>query len=64
MSMLEDIKKIASEDGVELSEEMLDQVAGGAYTDEEWAAMNDDERWAAVRRSFDAMRKRQPCELD
>ncbi len=64
MSMLDDIKKVASEDGVEIDEEMLDKIAGGAYTKEEWSAMDDEERWAAIRRSFAAYAKKEVCELD
>ena len=34
MSMLDDLKRVASEDGVELTDEMLESVAGGYYSDD------------------------------
>ena len=50
--------------GVELTDDMLDYVAGGVYTREEWYAMTKDERRAAQQRSLDARKKSAPCELD
>ena len=60
---LEVLKEMAN--GQELPEEILDAVAGGAYTDEEWFAMSEEERLAAQRRSIMAkLSKSGPCELD
>lgn len=60
---LEVLKDMAN--GQELPEEILDAVAGGAYTEEEWLAMSEDERRAAQRRSIMAkLSKNGPCELD
>lgn len=60
---LEVIKEMAGE-GVELSEEILEAIAGGAYTEEEWLAMTVEERQAAQKRSRAAKLLDQPCELD
>lgn len=61
---LDAIKEMAGE-GVELPEELLDAVAGGAYTVEEWNAMSVEERQAAQQRSLLArFVLNQPCELD
>ena len=60
---LEVLKDLAN--GQELPEEILDAVAGGAYTEEEWLAMSTEERQAAQRRSI--LNKKVlnlPCELD
>ena len=61
--MLEDKSKKVPEGVEEIDEEELDLVAGGAYTDEEWAAMTTEERKAAQIRSILAMNQRKPCEL-
>lgn len=58
------LKEMAGE-GVELPEEILDEVAGGAYTDEEWWAMTTEERQAAQQRSLIAkLVTKTPCEMD
>ena len=62
--VLDEIKKVAEENGIELTEEMLDAVAGGRYTYEEWDAMTDDERIAAQMASIMARAQGQPCALD
>ena len=36
MANIEDIKKMASENGVEITDEILADVAGGYYSTEEW----------------------------
>ena len=46
------LKEMAGE-GVELNDEVLDAVAGGAYTVEEWNAMSPEERKEAQKRSKD-----------
>lgn len=48
MANIEEIKKIADEKGVELTEEMLESVAGGKYTTEEWTAMSAEDRIQAI----------------
>lgn len=61
---LDVIKELAGE-GVELPEEILDAVAGGAYSVEEWNAMSTEEREAAQTRSLIAkFVLNTPCELD
>ncbi len=58
------IQELAGE-GVELPDEILDEVAGGAYTDEEWFAMTEEERKAAQQRSLlNKLVLKQPCEMD
>lgn len=60
---LEVLKDLAN--GQELPEEILDSVAGGAYTEEEWFAMSTEERQAAQQRSIIAkLVLKAPCELD
>ena len=60
---LEVLKDLAN--GQELPEEILDAVAGGAYTEEEWLAMSEEERKAAQMRSLIAkLELNLPCELD
>ena len=62
---LNEIQKLAAEKGVELPDELIDSVAGGAYTAEEWAAMSVEERQAAQRRSLMAkLMLNMPCEMD
>ncbi len=63
MPPLEVLKEMAGE-GVELPEEILDAVAGGAYTVEEWNQMSTAERQAAQQRSIMAKLMGTPCELD
>lgn len=49
----------------EIMDDELDLVAGGAYTEEEWAAMSTEERRAAQDRSLMAkLITKTPCELD
>lgn len=61
---LDVIKELAGE-GVELPEEILDAVAGGAYSVEEWNQMSTEERQAAQQRSVVAkVILKVPCELD
>jgi hypothetical protein len=60
---LEVLKDLAN--GQELPEEILEAVAGGAYTEEEWFAMSEEERKAAQQRSVMAkVMLNIPCELD
>ena len=61
---LEELTKLAAEKGVELPDDLLEKVAGGEYTMEEWFAMNTEERQAAQKRSLAAKLLSQPCELD
>ena len=63
MPPLNVIKEIAGE-GVELPDEIVEAVAGGAYTDEEWFSMTTEERQAAQRRSIIAKIAKKPCEMD
>lgn len=64
MAVMDEIKKVADENGIELTEEMLDAIAGGRYTYEEWKNMTDDERIAAQLASVMARAQQQPCALD
>ena len=62
---ISEIQKLAAENGVELTDEMLDAVAGGAYSTEEWNSMNSEERKAAQQRSLMAkFFLKIPCEMD
>ena len=62
---LNEIQKLAADKGVELPDELIDAVAGGAYTEEEWFAMSPEERQAAQHRSLVAkVILHLPCELD
>ncbi|MCR5637058.1 MAG: hypothetical protein K6F76_07795 [Clostridiales bacterium] len=62
---LSELQKLAAEKGVELPDDILDEVAGGAYTEEEWKNMTVDERRAAQQRSLIArLITHEPCELD
>lgn len=64
MPPIEVIKEMAGE-GVELPDEIVEAIAGGAYTEEEWFAMSTEERQAAQQRSLIAkLVLQQPCELD
>ena len=58
------LKELAGE-GVELPDDILDAVAGGAYTEEEWNAMSTEERQEAQKRSLLAkLILNTVCELD
>lgn len=60
--MSEEMKKVGAK--VELTDDELDLVAGGVYSQEEWFAMTKEERRAAQLRSLNAKAAGQPCELD
>ena len=60
---LEIIKDMCGE-GLEIPEEILEAVAGGAYSVEEWNAMSTEERQAAQQRSILAQIMKTECELD
>lgn len=64
MANLEELKKEAAEAGVELTEDMLDGVAGGVYSKEEWEAMTVEERQAAQIMSVLARYRGIHCDLD
>lgn len=64
MANIEEIKKIAAEEGIELTEEMLEAIAGGKYSLEEWDKMTDDERVAAQIDSIMKRLNKLPCDLD
>ena len=61
--MCEKDKKVVAPQ--EINDEELDLVAGGAYTEEEWAAMSVEERQAAQQRSLIAkFITKTTCEMD
>lgn len=64
MAVLDEMKAYASENGIELTEDMLDAIAGGRYSYEEWKAMTTEERQAAQLASIMARAQNQPCALD
>ena len=64
MPPLSVLKEIAGE-GLELHDDVLDAIAGGAYTEEEWNAMSVEERQAAQQRSLIAKYVTHTvCEMD
>ena len=64
MANLEELKKQAAIEGIEITDDMLVEIAGGAYTDEEWNNMTTEERQAAQISSILARYRKQPCSLD
>lgn len=64
MAAIDEMKKFADENGIELTEDMLDAIAGGRYTYEEWKNMTTDERKAAQLASIMARINNAPCALD
>ena len=64
MAAIDEKKKFADENGIELTEDMLDAIAGGRYTYEEWKNMTTDERKAAQLASIMARINNAPCALD
>ncbi|MBR2590049.1 MAG: hypothetical protein IKE65_03920 [Clostridia bacterium] len=62
--VLDDIKKVAEENGIELTPEMLDAVAGGAFTPEEWANFTPEERQRLAMESITNKTIGKPCCLD
>ena len=61
---MEEIRKDTDNQRVEIDEEMLDFVAGGVYSQEEWAAMSVEERMEAWRISKINRLKHVYCQLD
>ena len=64
MMIPDEVKKYAEENNIELTEEMLDAIAGGAYSQEEWDNMTVEERQAAQIASVLARVRQMPCALD
>ena len=64
MAALDEMKKFADENGIELTDEMLDAIAGGRYSYEEWKNMTTEERQAAQLASIMARINHAPCALD
>ena len=56
--------KIAKEKEMNIDEEMLNFVAGGIYTKEEWDAMTYEEKMEAWKVSIDNRAKNVYCQLD
>jgi len=63
MATLEELKNMAEENGIELTDEMLDSVAGGAYDKETWDSMTPEERQAAQTDSIMNIIRNLPCAL-
>ncbi len=62
---LSELQKLAADKGIELPDDILDEVAGGAYSEEEWNNMTVEERQAAQQRSIIAkVITKTPCEMD
>ena len=59
-----DLDKIAKEKNLEIDEEMLDFIAGGVYSEEEWNGMTPEERMEAWRVSKINRAKHVYCKLD
>ena len=65
MPPLSELTKLAADNGIELPDEIIDAVAGGEYTTEEWNAMTREEQLAAQKRSLIAkFVTHTPCEMD
>lgn len=64
MAAIDEMKKFADENGVELTDDMLEAIAGGRYSYEEWKNMTPDERIAAQLASIMARVNNAPCALD
>ena len=63
MANIEELKKLADAEGIELTEEMLDSVAGG-YLPPNWNDMTPDERNAFLLASIRARMMAQHCIID
>ena len=61
--VLDELKKVADEEGIELTDEMLDKVAGGAIPPEIWDGMTEEERKAAQIQSLINMAQGKECAL-
>lgn len=61
---MEEMMKYASENGIELTDEMVEAIAGGRYSYEEWKNMTTEERQAAQLASIMARLNNAPCALD
>ena len=63
MANLEELKKVAEENGIELTEDMLDGIAGGVIDPEIWNNMSEEERKAAQIQSMLRIAQKLPCDL-
>ena len=63
MANLDELKKVAAEEGVELTEDMLAEIAGGAIPADEWNKMTPEEKKAAQIQSLLMLSKKLPCAL-
>lgn len=63
MANIEDLKKVAEENGVELTDEMLENVAGGEIPTEIWTQMTEEERKQAQIQSMLNIAQGKACEL-
>ena len=61
--VLDEMKKIADEEGIELTDEMLDAVAGGVIPPEIWNNMTEEERKQAQIQSMLNIAQGKPCDL-
>lgn len=64
MANIEEIKKIADEKGIELTDEMLEKVAGGFFSEEEWNKLTKAQQDAYIEESMINWTIGQPCILD
>ncbi len=64
MANIEEIKKMADEQGVELTDDVLEAIAGGVIPYEEWTKMTKEQRRAAQTESENNRDANLPCILD
>ena len=62
--VLDEIKKVAEENGIELTPEMLDSIAGGAFSEDEWKKFTPEERQRLQMESITNKTLGKPCCLD
>ncbi len=58
-----ELAALATDEGVELTDDMLDDISGGAMDSEVWATMSPEERKKAQMISIAMIKKNQTCNL-
>ncbi len=63
MALLDEMKKVADEKGIELTDDMLEAIAGGKIDPAIWEKMTEEERKAAQIQSMLNIAQGKPCDL-